>query len=95
MISKLIIYPLKTFIIMERINRMTYGVIGFICALIFGVTLNVGWEVIFVNLFIGFATAIIKCMQKGYDFYFAAGNFALPVFVAGIITSICIALSIA
>lgn len=34
---------------MERINLMTYGVIGFICALIFGVTLNVGWEVIFVN----------------------------------------------
>ena len=78
MIFKLIIYPLKTFIIMERINLMTYGVIGFICALIFGVTLNVGWEVIFVNLFIGFATAIIKCMRKGYDFYFAAGNFGLP-----------------
>ena len=57
--SKLIIYPLKTFIIMERINLMTYGVIGFICALIFGVTLNVGWEVIFVNLFIVFATEII------------------------------------
>ena len=69
---------------MERINLMTYGVIGFICALIFGITLNVGWEVIFVNLFIGFVTAIIKCMRKGYDFYFAAGNFGLPVFVAGI-----------
>lgn len=80
---------------MERINLMTYGVIGFICALIFGVTLNVGWEVIFINLFIGFATTIIKCMRKDYNFYFAAGNFGLPVFVAGVITSICIALSIA
>lgn len=80
---------------MEKINLMTYGVIGFICALVFGVTLNVGWEVIFINLFIGFGTAIIKCMRKDYNFYFAAGNFGLPVFVAGVITSICIALSIA
>jgi hypothetical protein len=80
---------------MELKKFWKYLAIGMVIAVVFGITLNVGWEVIFINLFIGFAATIIKCMRKDYNFYFAAGNFGLPVFVAGVITSICIALSIA
>lgn len=58
-------------------------------------TLNVGWETVFINLVLGFGTAIGKGMSKDYEMKYAFLNYTIPMLIAGIITDVCISLSIA
>lgn len=79
---------------MDKLNLMTYGVIGFISAFVFGVLLNVGWEVFFINFFIGFGCTAFNSIKKEYPTLYAILNFGLPVVIAGIIAALCIHFSI-
>ena len=45
--------------------------------------------------FAGFGTAIGKGMRKDYEMKYAFLNYTLPMLIAGIITAVSIALSIA
>lgn len=80
---------------MELKKFWKYLAIGMIVAVVFGITLDVGWETVFINLVLGFGTAICKCMRKEYDMKYALLNYTLPMLIAGIITAVSIALSIA
>lgn len=79
---------------MNKLNFWKHLAIGFIIALVFGVTLAVDWEIVFVNFILGFGVGIIKMMRKAKTMKYAIVNYMFPIFVAGAITSICIALAI-
>ena len=80
---------------MELKKFWKYLAIGMIVAVVFGITLNVGWETVFITFIVGFGTAIGKCMRKDYEIKYALLNYTLPMLIAGIITAVSIALSIA
>lgn len=80
---------------MELKKFWKYLAIGMIIAVVLGVTLNVGWETVFPTFVLGFGTAICKCMRKEYGMKYALLNYTLPMLIAGIITAVCISLSIA
>lgn len=80
---------------MELKKFWKYLAIGMVIAVVFGITLNVGWETVFINLVLGFGTAICKCMRKEYSMKYALLNYTFPMLIAGIITAVCISLSIA
>lgn len=80
---------------MELKKFWKYLAIGMIVAVVFGITLNVGWETVFITFVAGFVTAICKCMRKDYEMKYAFLNYTLPMLIAGIVTAICISLSIA
>lgn len=94
MIIRFILFILKL-IIMELKKFWKYLAIGMIVAVVFGITLNVGWETVFINLVLGFGTAIGKGMRKDYEMKYAFLNYSIPMLIAGIITAVCISLSIA
>ena len=48
---------------MELKKFWKYLAIGMIVAVVFVITLNVGWETVFINLVLGFGTAIGKDIQ--------------------------------
>lgn len=80
---------------MELKKFWKYLAIGMVIAVVFGITLNVGWETVFINLVLGFGTAIGKGMRKDYEMKYAFLNYSIPILIAGIITAVCISLSIA
>lgn len=80
---------------MELKKFWKYLAIGMIVAVVFGITLNVGWETVFITFVAGFGTATGKGMRKNYEMKYALLNYTLPMLIAGIVTAICISLSIA
>ena len=62
---------------MELTKFWKYLAIGMIVAVVFGITLNVGWETVFLNLVLGFGTAIGKGMRKDYEMKYAFLNYTI------------------
>ena len=62
---------------MELKKFWKYLAIGMIIAVVFGITLNVGWETVFITFILGFGTAIGKGMRKDYEMKYA---FLRPTF---------------